>query len=71
VAVTGKRLEDVRLITLHIGNGCSATAISQGRALDTSRGFTPLEALVMGTRAGDLDAVIVSYLARRGEVDCS
>lgn len=67
-SVTGKRLEDVRLITLHLGNGCSATAISKGRALDTSMGFTPLEGLVMGTRAGDLDPAIVSYLARREQV---
>lgn len=61
----GRRLEDVRLVTLHLGNGCSATAIDGGRALDTSMGFTPLEGLVMGTRAGDLDPAIVSYLARR------
>lgn len=60
----GRRLEDVRLVTLHLGNGCSATAIGGGRALDTSMGFTPLEGLVMGTRAGDLDPAIVSYLAR-------
>ena len=65
---TGRRLEDVRLITLHLGNGCSATAISQGRAVDTSMGFTPLEGLVMGTRAGDLDPAIVGYLARREQV---
>lgn len=68
VAATGRRLEDVRLITLHLGNGCSATAISQGRAVDTSMGFTPLEGLVMGTRAGDLDPAIVSYLARHEQV---
>jgi acetate kinase len=67
-AVTGRRLDDVRLITLHLGNGCSATAISRGRAVDTSMGLTPLEGLVMGTRAGDLDPAIVGYLARREHV---
>jgi acetate kinase len=61
---TGQRLQAVRLITLQLGNGCSATAIHQGRSIDTSMGFTPLEGLVMGTRSGDLDPAVVSYLAR-------
>lgn len=61
---TGQRLADTRLITLHLGNGCSATAIQQGQSVDTSMGFTPLEGLVMGTRSGDLDPAVVSYLAR-------
>lgn len=67
-AVTSRRLEDIRLITLHLGNGCSATAIDCGRPIDTSMGFTPLEGLVMGTRCGDLDPAVVSYLARREQV---
>ena len=53
-----------RLITLQLGGGCSITAIDQGRPLDTSMGFSPLEGLVMATRAGDLDAAIVPYLER-------
>ncbi|MBI5202891.1 MAG: acetate kinase [Elusimicrobia bacterium] len=59
-----KRLEreKVRLITLHLGNGCSACAIKEGRSLDTSMGMTPLEGLVMGTRSGDVDAAIVPFL---------
>jgi len=60
----GRRLEDTRLITLQLGNGCSATAIDRGRSVDTSMGFTPLEGLVMGTRSGDLDPSIVAHLAR-------
>ncbi|MGJ0485748.1 MAG: acetate/propionate family kinase [Methylomicrobium sp.] len=55
-------LEDLKLITLHLGNGASAAAIQNGRCIDTSMGFTPLEGLVMGTRCGDLDAAIPLYL---------
>jgi acetate kinase len=63
--LTGKRREDVKLITLHLGNGCSACAIEAGRSIDTSMGLTPLEGLVMGTRSGDLDPSILEYLAHR------
>jgi acetate kinase len=52
------------LVALHLGNGCSAAAIKDGRSVDTSMGFTPLEGLVMGTRSGDLDPAIVAHLAR-------
>jgi acetate kinase len=55
-------LEDLKLITLHLGNGASAAAISRGRCIDTSMGFTPLEGLVMGTRSGDLDAAVPLFL---------
>jgi acetate kinase len=65
---TGKPLEAVHLVTLHLGNGCSAAAIRAGRSLDTSMGFTPLEGLVMGTRSGDLDPAVMSFLARREQV---
>lgn len=61
---TGQQVTETRLITLHLGNGCSATALQYGQSVDTSMGFTPLEGLMMGTRAGDLDPAIVSYLAR-------
>lgn len=58
----GKPLNDCNLITLHLGNGCSATAIRAGESLDTSMGLTPLEGLVMGTRCGDIDPAIHFYL---------
>src|SRR5438094_736331 len=60
--------DDVKMIALHLGNGCSIAAIRGGRSVDTSMGFTPLEGLVMGTRSGDLDPAIVSYLARRERI---
>jgi acetate kinase len=56
---------EANIITLQLGNGCSATAIKAGRSIDTSMGFTPLEGLVMGTRSGDLDPEIVGYLAEK------
>jgi acetate kinase len=61
-ALSGKSLSRCRLITLQLGNGCSITAIRNGQSVDTSMGFTPLEGLVMGTRCGDLDPAIVTYL---------
>lgn len=61
----GKSLEQLKLISLHIGNGASACAVLYGKSIDTSMGFTPLEGLVMGTRSGDLDAGVVLELARR------
>jgi acetate kinase len=64
-AATGQSLEQVRLITLQLGNGCSAAAIRGGRSVDTSMGMTPLEGLVMGTRSGDIDPAVVAYLSRR------
>jgi acetate kinase len=62
--VMGKSLAALNLITIHLGNGCSITAIENGRSIDTSLGFTPLEGLVMGTRCGDIDPAIHAYLAR-------
>ena len=67
--LTGKPVADVSAVTLHLGNGCSATAIRHGQSIDTSMGFTPLEGLVMGTRSGDLDPALVSFLARKEQVD--
>lgn len=66
---TGRPLERSRLITLQLGNGCSVTAIAGGKSVDTSMGFTPLEGLVMGTRSGDVDASVVSYLSEREKVN--
>lgn len=70
VAYRWRRLKDLppeqaTLITLHLGNGCSACAIKAGESFNTSMGFTPLEGLVMGTRSGDLDASIVDYLGEK------
>ena len=64
-AAVNRPLAQLRLITLHLGNGCSATAIDRGRSVDTSMGFTPLEGLMMGTRSGDLDPAVIGHLARR------
>lgn len=60
--ITGRSKEDVRIVSLHLGNGCSACAIADGKSLDTSMGMTPLEGLVMGTRCGDIDPSVVEYL---------
>jgi len=57
--------ESLNLITLHLGNGASATAIRGGKSIDTSMGMTPLEGLIMGTRSGDIDPAIIFYLGRR------
>jgi acetate kinase len=57
--------EQVNIITLHLGNGCSAAAIKGGNSIDTSMGLTPLEGLVMGTRSGDFDPAIVDFLAAK------
>ena len=56
-------LDDLKIITCHLGNGASVSAIKRGKCIDTSMGFTPLEGLVMGTRCGDIDPAIVSYIA--------
>lgn len=55
-----------RLITCHLGNGCSITAVKNGKSIDTSMGFTPLEGLIMGTRSGDIDPAIIFYLEKKG-----
>ncbi|TCC44215.1 acetate kinase [Kribbella capetownensis] len=60
----GRHPGEVNLIVLHLGNGCSATAVRGGRSVDTSMGLTPLEGLVMGTRSGDIDPAIHGHLAR-------
>jgi acetate kinase len=57
-AMLGRRPEDCNLITLHLGNGCSAAAVRGGESVDTTMGFTPLEGLVMGTRCGDIDPAL-------------
>jgi acetate kinase len=63
--------EQTNIITLHLGNGCSAAAIKNGASIDTSMGMTPLEGLVMGTRSGDLDPAIVGVIARKEAISAS
>ncbi len=58
----GKPFEELKIITLHLGNGASVTAVENGKSIDTSMGFTPLSGLTMGTRTGDIDPSIVPYL---------
>ncbi len=63
--LSGQHSDRGRVITLQLGNGCSGAAILDGRSIDTSMGFSPLEGLVMGTRSGDIDPMAVHYLQRR------
>jgi acetate kinase len=65
-ALMKKDVNELNIITLHLGNGASATAIKNGKSYDTSMGFTPLEGLVMGTRSGDFDPAILLYLLNLG-----
>ena len=60
--ILGQPLEKLKLITCHLGNGASITAVAAGKSMDTSMGFTPLEGLVMGTRCGDVDPALVPYI---------
>ncbi|MCK4839077.1 MAG: acetate/propionate family kinase, partial [Desulfobulbaceae bacterium] len=62
-------LEELKIISCHLGNGCSITAVDGGRSIDTSMGFTPLEGVMMGTRCGDLDPAIVFYLMEYKKLD--
>ncbi|MBU4305343.1 MAG: acetate kinase [Candidatus Omnitrophica bacterium] len=63
--ILGKPLQKLKLITCHLGNGCSITAVEYGKSVDTSMGFTPLEGLLMGTRCGDIDPALVGYIAEK------
>lgn len=65
-AIMGRGKYDINAVTCHLGNGCSVTAVKQGRSVDTSMGFTPLEGVPMGTRSGDLDPAILFYLGDKG-----
>jgi acetate kinase len=67
IAMLGER-RNLRLITCHLGNGCSVAAIRDGRSVDTSMGFTPLEGLLMGSRSGDLDAAILLHVMQKEEL---
>ena len=67
-AFLGRPLDSVNQIVLHLGNGASASAIANGRPVETSMGLTPMEGLVMGTRSGDVDPGIISYLCREAKM---
>ena len=64
----GKHMSDLRIVSCHLGNGSSVTAIKGGRSIDTSMGFTPLSGLIMGTRCGDIDPAIVPYLMEKWDM---
>jgi acetate kinase len=66
--IFGKERDEVNLITAHLGNGCSMTAIDKGHSVDTSMGFTPQEGLVMGTRCGDIDPAALFYIMSKDEL---
>ena len=61
--ILGKKREDLKIIVCHLGNGASVSAVQNGKCVDTSMGLTPLEGLIMGTRSGDLDPAIISFIA--------
>lgn len=67
--VLKRPLTKLKLITCHLGNGCSISAIKGGKSIDTSMGFTPLEGLVMGTRSGDIDPAVVFYLMEKEKLN--
>jgi acetate kinase len=63
--ILGKKAEDLKIIVCHLGNGASVSAVKNGKSVDTSMGLTPLEGLIMGTRSGDLDPAIITFLAEK------
>lgn len=63
--ILGKDREDLKIIVCHLGNGASVSAVLNGKSVDTSMGLTPLEGLIMGTRSGDIDPAIVTFLAQK------
>src|SRR5439155_24238731 len=60
----GRNISSLKIITCHLGNGCSLAAIQSGKSVDTTMGFTPLEGLMMGTRSGSIDPGILTFLMR-------
>jgi len=65
----GANAKDLKIVSCHLGNGCSVTAIREGRSIDTTMGFTPLEGLMMGTRSGSVDPGILTYVMRKNQLD--
>jgi len=69
IAMLGGKAEGTRIVTCHLGNGASLSAIVDGKCLDTTMGVTPLEGIMMGTRCGNIDPAIIPYLMRKGELN--
>ena len=67
----GKSVEETNIISAHLGNGSSITAVKEGKSFDTTMGLTPLEGLVMGTRSGDLDPAVVTYIEEKDGISAS
>lgn len=67
----GKPIEQLKIITAHLGNGCSMAAVNDGQSIDTSMGFTPLEGLLMGTRCGDMDPYVILYIMAKEGLNLS
>ncbi|MFR5890791.1 MAG: hypothetical protein ACLUFM_07410, partial [Lachnospiraceae bacterium] len=65
-AVLGKKPEELKIVTCHLGNGSSVAAVDHGKCLDTSMGLTPLEGIIMGTRCGSIDPAIIPLLMEEG-----
>ncbi|QUH26245.1 acetate/propionate family kinase [Serpentinicella alkaliphila] len=68
-SILGKPLSELKLVSCHLGNGASVTAINGGKSVDTTMGFTPLEGLVMGTRCGDIDPAIVTFIMEKEKMN--
>lgn len=68
-AILNKDLKELKIVTCHLGNGASITAVKNGKSIDTSMGFTPLEGLAMGTRCGDIDPAICGFLMEKDKLD--
>ena len=69
IDMLGKPAEETRIVTCHLGNGASLAAVQGGKCLDTTMGVTPLEGIMMGTRCGNIDPAIITYLMRKGELN--
>ncbi|MBR0149573.1 MAG: acetate kinase [Lachnospiraceae bacterium] len=69
--ILGRNRDDLKIIVCHLGNGASISAVDHGKCVDTSMGLTPLEGLIMGTRSGDLDPAIVSFIAEKEGLDAA
>lgn len=65
----GKKVEDLKIVTCHLGNGSSIAAVDKGKSIDTSMGFSPLPGVIMGTRAGDVDPLLLTFLAEQENID--
>jgi acetate kinase len=68
--VLGQPLDSLKMVTCHLGNGSSITAIDHGKSIDTSMGFTPLPGVIMGTRSGDIDPSIIAYVCEKYGISC-